>query len=602
MLRAPGHSLILHFFAVVSLGTTVTLAATRVQSAARPPLKAINFIELLERIEFVDLEQLRENQRTGWSAEGAELRELALTQAKAYTSYRRAGKAAAQSGFVSRCLEDPSSNVFCEIEKQRLGVRFVRSENLVATKARAADRSTIKEIEADLKAANIDDLARVDRPVLARALSNIDDFAALEKVARGLIKKSSCESAPVAISLALKAEEFFPENRIVQLTKQLYETTLKCEKPDPSAVFRASLLAIWQGNCRGVDEKLALVLSDPSADFMYARARFWRYHCAQQLKNRELASQMAAELGKFHPMSFQNLLVNGGDLSTQIGLHESPRPRVLFRSILNPELNRFARAIEALFELGEKDLVLESLDVISPLIMSGESGFRLYFAALSERLDSSLALFKNLATLLRDQPELRLSETLKMMFPLHHFSAIRKGHADLDPYLVTALIRQESAFNRRAQSVAGARGLMQLMPATARQLGAKTSSVLYDPQINIRIGSRYFSRFLRTYGGDIELSLAAYNAGFNRVDNWLKRYPAENRLLFLELMPYRETRDYVANILRNYYWYVRLYADEPLAKRLERLARDPGLPHRLVSLGTQLGTQAGTQLSEAAQK
>src|SRR5262249_29534687 len=134
----------------------------------------------------------------------------------------------------------------------------------------------------------------------------------------------------------------------------------------------------------------------------------------------------------------------------------------------------------------------------------------------------------------------------------------------VDPLLVLSLIRQESAFNQRAQSLAGARGLMQLLPATAKQMGAKRSSQLFDPQINVKVGTKYLARKLQKYEGDVELTLAAYNAGFTRVDNWLKRYPVDNRLLFLDLIPFKETREYVSSIMRNYYWYVQLYSKDPL--------------------------------------
>jgi soluble lytic murein transglycosylase len=103
---------------------------------------------------------------------------------------------------------------------------------------------------------------------------------------------------------------------------------------------------------------------------------------------------------------------------------------------------------------------------------------------------------------------------------------------------------------------------MQVMPATARMIASVRTTALSDPQTNIKVGTKYFTKRLAQYNGDVELTLAAYNAGFARVDQWLKRYPTDNKLLFLDFIPFKETREYVSTILRNYYWYVKLYDHE----------------------------------------
>jgi hypothetical protein len=84
---------------------------------------------------------------------------------------------------------------------------------------------------------------------------------------------------------------------------------------------------------------------------------------------------------------------------------------------------------------------------------------------------------------------------------------------------------------------------------------------ILDPKNNVRLGTLYFRSLLEQYDGDAELALAAYNAGPDKVDAWLKRYPVENRMLFFDLIPFKETRDYVALIARNYFWYMSLYGD-----------------------------------------
>lgn len=124
----------------------------------------------------------------------------------------------------------------------------------------------------------------------------------------------------------------------------------------------------------------------------------------------------------------------------------------------------------------------------------------------------------------------------------------------VDPYLLMGIARRESAFNPEAMSPVGARGLMQLMPGTAdhvaRNLGmsAPATSALFEPHLNIRLGSRYIQSMLARYRGNRIAATAAYNAGPGRVDRWLASAPSDFDR-FVESIPFRETRDYVQAVL-----------------------------------------------------
>ena len=137
--------------------------------------------------------------------------------------------------------------------------------------------------------------------------------------------------------------------------------------------------------------------------------------------------------------------------------------------------------------------------------------------------------------------------------------------ANLDPYLLAGLIRQESEFNPQAVSPAKAYGLTQIRPATGRQFARKagvpkfTTRVLSQPAANLKIGCSILRSMLDQQGGKVEQTLAAYNAGPMRVVEWMTwntyREPAE----FVESIPFTETRDYVQAVLRNAEMYRRLY-------------------------------------------
>lgn len=137
--------------------------------------------------------------------------------------------------------------------------------------------------------------------------------------------------------------------------------------------------------------------------------------------------------------------------------------------------------------------------------------------------------------------------------------------AGLDPALVAALIRQESNFNPGARSAAGARGLMQVMPAVGKSIAPAAGitswnpNLLYDAGINIEIGIRHLAPLVRSQP-NIPRTLAAYNAGGSRVARWAKKRGADDPEIFTERIPFTETRDYVESVLRNREFYRVLYA------------------------------------------
>ncbi|MEO0251066.1 MAG: lytic transglycosylase domain-containing protein [candidate division WOR-3 bacterium] len=142
---------------------------------------------------------------------------------------------------------------------------------------------------------------------------------------------------------------------------------------------------------------------------------------------------------------------------------------------------------------------------------------------------------------------------LNWIFPTNYYSAIKPiaEFYKVKPELILALMREESRFNPEAVSPAGAIGLMQLMPYTARTLYPEVSSdSLRIPDLNITLGIKYLSILSDTFPNIIDL-LCSYNAGPTRVKIWRKTYLIDEPLLYMELIPFRETREYVQRILRS---------------------------------------------------
>jgi soluble lytic murein transglycosylase len=155
-----------------------------------------------------------------------------------------------------------------------------------------------------------------------------------------------------------------------------------------------------------------------------------------------------------------------------------------------------------------------------------------------------------------------------ILYPLHYEQPLvaRAGDEGLDSSLMAALIWQESAFDPQAKSPVGARGLMQLMPKTARSLARRLgdrrfqTGQLTDPAQNLKLGALYLKDMIDRFGGRVERALAAYNAGPTRVVRWTtgpRVVPAEE---FIESIPFAETRTYVMNVLSHREQYRRLYS------------------------------------------
>jgi soluble lytic murein transglycosylase-like protein len=152
-------------------------------------------------------------------------------------------------------------------------------------------------------------------------------------------------------------------------------------------------------------------------------------------------------------------------------------------------------------------------------------------------LDAALTATPQQHTLLPAEPDPEVRRRFLRDLPFGSAMAVAAERHDLDGLLLAAVVEAESRFRPNAVSPRGAVGLMQVQPATADMFGAHD---LTDPHVNLDVGSRYLHQLLRDYDGDLELALAAYNAGPAAVE----RYGG--------VPPFRETREYVKKVMRLY--------------------------------------------------
>ncbi len=152
-------------------------------------------------------------------------------------------------------------------------------------------------------------------------------------------------------------------------------------------------------------------------------------------------------------------------------------------------------------------------------------------------------------------------------YPIKYSGYVEKYAAEMgiDKYLVYAVIKAESNFDEKAVSDKGAVGLMQIMPETGKEAANKiginnySDEKLLEPKINIRIGCYYIAFLMNRYGNDIRTAMAAYNAGYGNVDNWLAR--EQKDFIDADDIPFGETKKYIVKIINGYEKYKEIYEE-----------------------------------------
>ncbi|EOC99850.1 lytic transglycosylase domain-containing protein [Caldisalinibacter kiritimatiensis] len=158
----------------------------------------------------------------------------------------------------------------------------------------------------------------------------------------------------------------------------------------------------------------------------------------------------------------------------------------------------------------------------------------------------------------------------KKIYPLKYRKYIVKysNEYDIDPLLVASIIRVESKFDTYAQSHKGARGLMQISRQTGRwgaeQVGIEdyTDDMLFEPEINIKLGCWYISKLNEQFDNNLPIVIAAYNGGSGNVTKWLANEKYSSDGITLDYIPFKETDQYVDKVLKNYKIYKILYNNE----------------------------------------
>ncbi len=282
------------------------------------------------------------------------------------------------------------------------------------------------------------------------------------------------------------------------------------------------------------------------------RGRYWTARAFELLGETERAQQIYADVASADTTDFyrKNALARlrqQAAASPRGGAATEPWPN-------DPAVAR----VRLLTDLGLEDLALSELAMVREDAppRSVRALEALILARQGDRRKSVMAIRDAFPALGGAYQASLPEEARRIYYPIDYQDTIRTWATrnQLPLHLVLGIIRQESAFDRNAQSWAGARGLMQLMPATARELAGKlglsyTHEKLSDPDFNLRLGTTYFSNVLDMFGGNVELSLAGYNGGPYRIKRLWKEWGTSEMDRFLESLDIEESKTYVKRIL-----------------------------------------------------
>ena len=292
------------------------------------------------------------------------------------------------------------------------------------------------------------------------------------------------------------------------------------------------------------------------------RVRYWLAQAVARSQGLDKAKKLFVDLQVEFPITYYGLLASRETgIPIEAGIAATlPFAKDMESSLLPQELFHLKRA-ESFIAENANELAAFELREFKPRD-TFSNPFLVYVSMLARKAHCYSLLFTFLSELLQRGSDGVLSAYgLYMVFPMDYFDIISNTthESELDPILVLSLIKQESSFDKSVSSPVGALGLMQLMPQTAIEIDPKVVlSDLLDADENIRIGVMYLNKLLIKYKGNLVYALGAYNAGPSAMDRWIKAAPSKRGITeFIESITYRETREYVAAIIRNYFWYSR---------------------------------------------
>jgi soluble lytic murein transglycosylase len=393
----------------------------------------------------------------------------------------------------------------------------------------------------------------------ARAQVALGNTEAGRSILRSITTRYPTDTS-AASSLLLLADLATDDNRD-QDARQTLNAMLKrfpTGRHATSARFRAGMIAYIQGDRRGAAAEFDSLVARDSNSTEALAAGYWAGRSFAALGDKTRSKARWRAIVASDPLSYYAVLAAKRLDTTLVASDRSPANYARVPAV-DSAINRIAGLkdvgmdVEAGFE--NDRLFRDAMANTTRMIATAHA------LAGTDQASRSIALGRRALDEIGHSPE-----NYRLYFPVLERETLISSSKEngLDPVLVAALIRQESNFNPLATSPAGARGLMQLMPAVGKTvadtkgIGPWDPELLYQPAINIKLGTAHLSGLAHRYPEVVKV-LAAYNAGESRVEKWSSKAGAADPEVFTERIPFVETRDYVRTIIRNRAYYQALY-------------------------------------------
>ncbi|HEY7713559.1 MAG TPA: transglycosylase SLT domain-containing protein, partial [Candidatus Binatia bacterium] len=409
----------------------------------------------------------------------------------------------------------------------------------------------------------------VEAPKALYQIGNIlwnrhENAEALEYFNRIIENYPSSLDAERARFAAADIHEFFGrKERAVEFYTAAVNQSAELSVRDDAA-WRLAWLYYRAGEMAAAAETFKTLARQAKSDTLAKAALYWQARSAERAGDEDTAKQLYRRIFFDSGESYYEGLARRGleRLGATIDAQKPGPPQTSEEPdpALTAEVDFHLSRARELATLSLHQLAVAELDYINNTKPNGRMR-----AVLMREYFNNRAYGRSLT--LANQAPLSQGERDLYRYPLAFWDLIQQKslERELDPYLILALIRQESLFDSRARSSASALGLMQLIPGTAarvaRQLGVAVPSQekLFEPEVNLTLGTQYLKDLLERYSHNWHKAIAAYNAGEAAVDRWEREIPAEDIEEFVEQIPYGETRGYVKLVLRNHGIYKRLY-------------------------------------------
>ncbi len=438
------------------------------------------------------------------------------------------------------------------------GARLARARLMATVRARQGE--AVKELRAlstsrseRIGAASLDTWA-----ALRRGQGRTGDVRTLRK---WLIERYP--SSPEALEVRwTEADRAATRGDLTAAVKEL--STLADAAPTRSrageARMRIGQIELGRGHVREASEVFGAYLRDFPSGRHWEDASYWAARTRLELGDTVRARELVARVRRAEPVSYYAVM--GADLlgdSFDVSVPEGEKP------VRPGWLTEGLRRLDLLDAAGLDEGADAEVDRLIARAGSSEPVCLSLAEALIDRGRTVDGI--NLGWKRRADGHPWDRRLLRVVYPFPYRQLVVREAAewDVSPFLLAALIRQESAFDAQIVSGAGAIGLMQLMPPTGKALARVHGPVglseqnLTTPEVNLHLGAAFLVEMARRYHGDLPLVLSAYNAGPTRATRW-SRYPeASDPQRFTERIPFAETRGYVKNVRRNLGVYQALY-------------------------------------------